>query len=301
MKKLVSFVCFAISLHLSAQEVMVERDDRNADGTYTSYEIAKEYANEVKRLDIKKDDADRFLKTETVFPNLTYLSIHFANKSSISKNFEGFTNLETAAIRYSWNLSSLPRDFTLVKSLRKLHVYNCGLTQLSDSFFSNPLLQSVGICGNKLQQLPAIPVDNTIQYLNIGHNQISQLPQSFENLKKLKELSLKALPIEVFPAAILNFTELDALELSKTKITVLPEGLSKLTKLKYLYLVGMNLQSLPSSLKKSNLTNVYISKENLTEKQQKNIIKSLPKNCKVEWTAEDNQLLSGDEPCYCER
>lgn len=63
----------------------------------------------------------------------------------------------------------------------------------------------------------------------------------------------------------------------------------------------MNLRSIPSGLKKSKLTNVWISKDDLSEKEKNDITNSLPKECVIEWTPKENQLLDINEKCFCER
>ncbi|QGK74019.1 leucine-rich repeat domain-containing protein [Flavobacterium sp. SLB02] len=303
MKNALILVYFMITCNVSGQiyDVVAEDDTRNGNGYYTTYSVALERANDVKTLDIEKSDANDFLRSKTYFPNLVNLNLHFSKGVSQSRDFENFANLETITISYSWYLSSLPSNFTALKALKKVYIYNCGLSVLPELFFSNPTLQSVGICGNKLTKLPVIPVNNEIQYLNIGYNEITQLPASFENLKKIKILSLKGLPIETFPEEILKLTELESLELTKTKIAVLPKEIAKLKNLQNLYLVGMNLRSIPSGLKKSKLTNVWISEDDLSEKEKNDITNSLPKECKIEWTSKESQLLDINEKCFCER
>lgn len=304
MNKILIFVFCVISFNVSAQEligVMAEENNENGNGTYTNYSIALQNINDVKILDIKKEDANTFLKSETYFPNLTYLNIHFSKYVDKVRSFENFNNLETIAIRYCWDLTKLPENFTSPKSLKKVYLYNCGLKGLNESFFSNPNLESVGICGNRITEIPEIPVDNNIHFLNIGYNPIYELPISFENLKKLKILSLKGIRFEKLPNEILTLTELEKLELSRTNISNLPNDINKLKKLKYLYLVGTPIKSIPSQLKKSKLKVIWMSEDNLSKKEKNNIIKSLPKDCEIVWTSESNQVLSIDEDCYCDR
>lgn len=295
-----------ISFNASAQEmsnimVTAEEDTRNGNGYYSSYSIALENLNDVKKLGIQKEDADLFLSSQTYFPNLNDLVINFSKKVYKSRDFENFNNLETIVISYSWNLTKLPDNFTSLKSLKKVFIYNCGLIDLNEKFFSNLNIKSVGICGNHIIKLPPIPLNNNIQYLNIGYNPISTLPTSFENLKELKTLSLKGTDFETFPSEIFKLTKIENLELSKTKISNIPIDLIKLKNLRNLYLVGLNIKQIPSSLRNSKLANVWISDENLSIKEKKNIIKSLPKKCEIYWTSEASQMLDINETCYCER
>lgn len=306
MKKIFRFIIFVISFNASAQEmsndmVVAEEDNRNGNGYYTSYSVALQNLNDVKKLDIQKEDSDLFLNSQTYFPNLNDLTINFSKKVYKSRDFENFNNLETIVISYSWNLTKLPDNFTSPKSLKKIFIYNCGLIDLNENFFSNLNLKSVGICGNHISKLPPIPLNNNIQYLNIGYNPISKLPTSFENLKELKTLSLKGTDFEIFPSEILDLTKIENLELSKTRISNIPIDLIKLKNLSNLYLVGLNIKQIPASLRESKLTNVWISDENLSMKEKNNIIKSLPKKCNIYWTSNYNQMLDINEKCYCER
>nr|WP_315200311.1 hypothetical protein [uncultured Flavobacterium sp.] len=306
MKRIFRFIILVLSFNASAQEmsnnmVVAEEDNRNGNGYYTSYSAALQNLNDVKKLDIQKEDSDLFLNSQTYFPNLNDLVINFSKKVYKSRDFENFNNLETIVISYSWNLTKLPDNFTSPKSLKKVFIYNCGLFDLNENFFSNLNIKSVGICGNHISKLPPIPLNNTIQYLNIGYNPISKLPADFENLKELKTLSLKGTDFETFPNEILKLTKIENLELSKTRISNIPIDLIKLKNLRNLYLVGLNIRQIPSSLRESKVANVWISDENLSKKEKNNIIKSLPKKCTIYWTSSYNQMLDINEKCYCER
>ena len=306
MKKIFKFIILVISFNASAQEmsnnmVVAKEDNRKGNGYYTSYSVALQNLNDVKKLEIQKEDSDLFLNSQTYFPNLNDLVINFSKKVYKSRDFENFNNLETIVISYSWNLTKLPDNFTSLKSLKKVFIYNCGLIDLNENFFSNLNIKSVGICGNHISKLPPIPLNNNIQYLNIGYNPISKLPTSFENLKELKTLSLKGTDFESFPSEILKLIKIEDLELSKTRISNIPIDLIKLKNLSNLYLVGLNIRKIPSSLRESKLVNVWISDENLSKKEKNNIIKSLPKKCNIYWTSNHNQMLDINKKCFCER
>ena len=64
MKRIFRFIILALSFNASAQEmsnnmVAAEEDDRNGNGYYTSYSAALQNLNDVKNLDIQKEDSDQ--------------------------------------------------------------------------------------------------------------------------------------------------------------------------------------------------------------------------------------------------
>ena len=91
MNKILFPMLFLImSFDVSAQDIVIRAETENSNGKngkFTDYSIALQNINAVEILDIQKEEADIFLKSETYFPNLSYLSIHFAKKCLRTKRF----------------------------------------------------------------------------------------------------------------------------------------------------------------------------------------------------------------------
>lgn len=275
------------SSKLSAQEVMAEPDERNGDSYYTVLKVANDNINDVKTLDIQKNDGDIFLTNPTYFKNLETLKIHFSKLKKIG-SLNNFSNLKEIRIMYSWNLEKLPEDFTLLPKLTEIDVYSCGLKTLPETFFNNNNLTTVCICQNQLSVLPAIPVENSITFLNLNANYFNKLPSDFANLKNLETLTIKDCSFTTFPLEILKLEKLKTLDISANNIDVLPEALGEMKNLERLYLTKLKISKFPKSLKKSNLKFVQLSDTNLSDIDKKRIEKAFPKNCQIYWYSKLN-------------
>jgi Leucine-rich repeat (LRR) protein len=282
-----------------AQEmgVALEPDTRNENGYYTTLSVAKVNAADVRTLDIQKADGDEFLKNAFVFPSLEKMLVHFSNVTSF-KSIKENQRLKELRIMYSWRLSSLPDDITEFPHLEKIAVYSCGLQSLPAKFFFNPTLEEVCLCYNNLRDLPEIPADNHIKRLVLDINSLNKLPQHFKNLRELEVLGLKDCLFSTFPKEILLLKNLKVLDLSANNISTLPNSLSKLKKLESLFLVKTGIHELPASLRKSALKYVTISDTGLSQEEKDNIIKSLPKNCQVNWSTALNYTIYVSS-CVC--
>lgn len=91
-------------------------------------------------------------------------------------------------------------------------------------------------------------------------NQLSRLPEGFENISKLRELHLGTNEFSVFPAAICKLKKLQILDMSENKITELPSGIGQLSELTSLDLSNNQLTELPPAIGNlSQLTSLNIS------------------------------------------
>lgn len=296
MKKLVFFLAF-ITLKLSAQDVEFVPDTRNSNSYYTSLKIARENINDVKTLDIQKDDADEFLFQPDHFPNLEKLDIHFSQLNSF-KTIGSNSKLKHVRILYSWRLTSLPDDIVNLPNLENIAISSCSLNQLPKDFFKNPDVKEICLCNNKLTFLPEIPAKNQITQLFLSYNKFQRLPECFKNLENLEVLSLKGCFIFEFPKEILDLKKLKELDLSSTGLKSIPSEISQLTQLETLFLVKLRVKELPATLKNSSLKRVHISGDNLSDWEKENIRKALPENCVLKWT-NDLSYTIGHASCSC--
>lgn len=277
--------------------VAMEPDTRNEDGYYTTLRIARNNKTDVTTLDIQKLDADDFLNNAYVFPAVEKILIHFSSVNSF-KSINENQRLKELRIMYSWKLTNLPDDITEFPQLENIAVYSCGLQSLPAKFFFNTNLQEVCLCYNKLRELPEIPAANQLKRLVLDINSFSKLPEDFKNLQALEVLGLKDNLFTTFPQEILSLKNLKVLDVSANNISVLPKKLNQLKKLESLFLVKTNVRTLPRSLRKSALKYVAISDTNLSPAEKENIIKSLPKDCQVNWSTALNYTIYMSS-CVC--
>jgi Leucine-rich repeat (LRR) protein len=66
--------------------------------------------------------------------------------------------------------------------------------------------------------------------LDLSHNFLFQLPNSFANLQKLKELNLSNNNFEYFPEPVLELINLQSLNLKSNSLAYIPSEILKLKK-----------------------------------------------------------------------
>ena len=104
-----------------------------------------------------------------------------------------------------------------------------------------------------------------IAKLSLEFNELTTLPESFENLTTLTDLRLGGNQLTTLPKSIGNLTNLTTLNLYSNRLTTLPESLGKLTNLTWLNLNANQLTTLPESFGNlTNLTRLYLRKNQLT-------------------------------------
>ncbi|XP_065174578.1 erbin-like [Sycon ciliatum] len=86
----------------------------------------------------------------------------------------------------------------------------------------------------------------SLQCLDLGHNSISSLPDSFcSSLAKLEELRLSGNDLLTLPESCADFSHLRVLTLDENNLSTIPECLCQLNSLKELNLMGNSLSGLP--------------------------------------------------------
>lgn len=141
-------------------------------------------------------------------------------------------------------LSSLPRSFAKLKSLRSLNLTGNQLTELVDlSAFQ--VLQTLDISQNKLQHAPpSLAKLEQLQSLKMGSNPIRKLCASYKALSNLEELILPQAKLEQWPGD-LSFPKLKRLYLAHNELQLLPDSFFKHPHLEELDLDRNDLSELP--------------------------------------------------------
>ena len=87
-----------------------------------------------------------------------------------------------------------------------------------------------------------------LKELSFDKNNISEVPSTIANIKKLKTLIFKDMPLKEVPLWVFELEDLEYLTFGRTEITELPKEIGKLKKLKYLNLYTSKLKTLPDEL-----------------------------------------------------
>ena len=100
-----------------------------------------------------------------------------------------------------------------------------------------PKLHTLSLYDNGISDASGIGVFSalpTLRELNLGRNELTQLPAEFATLRALRVLWLEDNKLAAFPPPLLELTELEQLRLSGNIITVLPPQIAKLGALEVL-------------------------------------------------------------------
>lgn len=180
-----------------------------------------------------------------------------------------FKQLQTLSLQGNC-LATLPTSFGQLKSLQHLNLQNNGLDSFPKVLYQLPHLKSLWI-GNAYYY-PSKPRDCQ------SHNSLRILPNDIAQLKHLRYLSLKKLPIKQLPAAICNLKKLRVLDLSGSSIEQLPDNMYLLQNLEVLYLQGTPIKALPANFKQlPKLKAIHVDGGKIL-----NLHQACPANCTIE-------------------
>ena len=105
-----------------------------------------------------------------------------------------------------------------------------------------------------------------LEILSIGGNELSELPDSFGNLKNLKALSLARNKFTYIPEVIFDFNKLEKLYLYKNEIANIPKRIEKLKKLTDLTINYNKIEEIPVFFYKLNkLTSLWLDHNQIEE------------------------------------
>jgi Leucine-rich repeat (LRR) protein/GTPase SAR1 family protein len=108
--------------------------------------------------------------------------------------------------------------------------------------------------------------DERWEKLDLGWQEITEIPDSIANLTNLTSLNLSVNQITEIPESIVNLTNLTSLDLRWNKITEIPDSIANLTNLTSLNLSVNQITEIPESIANlTNLTNLDLSNNKITE------------------------------------
>ena len=101
-----------------------------------------------------------------------------------------------------------------------------------------------------------------LNYLNLNHNQLTYLPESFGFLFHLQTVTLAHNSISHLPKSFLHLVKLEKVDLSHNALRELPEDIGTMESLQKLNICSNKLKELPLSLGQSHTLTVILAKNN---------------------------------------
>ncbi|KAG2501926.1 hypothetical protein HYH03_000424 [Edaphochlamys debaryana] len=161
------------------------------------------------------------------------------------------SNAVTSVSLAGVSLLSVPlADLSCLRNLVRLDLSGCGLTELQAGISSLQGLQVLLAPRNKLSSLPAelAGLAGSLVQLDLGSNQLEQVPPSLCALTKLTLLNLMGNRLQRLPEEFGQLTALRLIGLKSNKLVELPASFSKLTSLVELFITDNQLTDLPPGM-----------------------------------------------------
>lgn len=134
--------------------------------------------------------------------------------------------------------------------LERLILAENDLTEVSGRIAQLQRLRTLDLGHNQLVELPESLGDLTglCGFLYLHDNRLASIPQSIERLKNLLYLNLSENAFTEFPKAICGMAALAELRITDNRIETLPESIADLRSLRELHLRNNRLSTLPESI-----------------------------------------------------
>lgn len=146
------------------------------------------------------------------------------------------------------NFSYFPEDISILKRLRKLSLISTKISVIPKEVFQLPNLTYLSLKNNRLDRLPELTEKSEIKQLILGRNYLNSkaLETFFNNMPHIHYLDLGHNVVSEIPESLYRLTKLRRLNLENNKLHDLPYKLKELKELHHLS-VGCN--PIPESLK----------------------------------------------------
>lgn len=174
------------------------------------------------RLYDKQNNVQPFIdKLDGKFTNLSSISINGVYKeneiTTLPDAISQLPKLKAIYIRHN-QLTELPPTIGTMQNLERLEVDANRITKLPNKPFSFKETATVNLQHNKLQQLPDNFSKSTFTVLNLTGNPLKKLPANFGELKHLTNLVMDKTELTDVPPSFYNLKKLKVVSLVGTKI-----------------------------------------------------------------------------------
>jgi len=147
-------------------------------------------------------------------------------------------------------LGCVPESVWDQTDLEALVLADNGLTELSDRISALKTLRMLDIGHNQLTRVPDTlgDLDGLTDFLYLHDNRLTRLPDSIARLTRLRYLNVSDNALTTLPSAICAMGALVELRASGNQLMSLPAGIGRLSRLRELHLRGNRLTALPHTV-----------------------------------------------------
>lgn len=192
-------------------------------------------------------------------------------------------SLKTLVLRLN-NLTKLPDNIGYFSALQTIDIYN-PITEIPNSFINLQQLEKLKFEGAELIVFPEqVFALSKLKSLIISQfdtkNKIKTLPDNFDKLPLLEELSLRNAALTEVPASIGRLQHLENVYFNANNLTKLPQALAENSHLTYVNINNnpLDFKKFIKSVEKVQWKGVlYINNRNFTTQQYEEVEKRLPK------------------------
>jgi putative leucine-rich repeat containing protein len=192
-------------------------------------------------------------------------------------------SLKTLVLRLN-NLTKLPENIGHFSALQTIDIYN-PITEIPNSFINLQQLENLKFEGAELIVFPEqVFALSKLKSLIISQfdtkNKIKTLPDNFDKLPLLEELSLRNAALTEVPASIGRLQHLENVYFNANNLTKLPQALAENSHLTYVNINNnpLDFKQFIKSVEKVQWKGVlYINNRNFTTQQYEEVEKRLPK------------------------
>lgn len=192
-------------------------------------------------------------------------------------------SLKTLLLRLN-NLTKLPDNIGYFSALQTIDIYN-PITKIPNSFINLQQLEKLKFEGAELIVFPEqVFALSKLKSLIISQfdtkNKIKTLPDNFDKLPLLEELSLRNAALTEVPASIGRLQHLENVYFNANNLTKLPQALAENSHLTYVNINNnpLDFKQFIKSVEKVQWKGVlYINNRNFTTQQYEEVEKRLPK------------------------
>ncbi|WP_315043430.1 leucine-rich repeat domain-containing protein [Capnocytophaga sputigena] len=293
MKKIKQLLCsfiIAIPMFIQAQsirvniatsdgnELNINSVDELTKANFANFKEVKIYSNDQVQL-----DENLLKKLLTEAKQLEYLEIKEVGIPTFPELSAENKSLKTLVLRLN-NLTKLPENIGHFSALQTIDIYN-PITEIPNSFINLQQLENLKFEGAELivfpEQLFAL---SKLKSLIISQfdtkNKIKTLPDNFDKLPLLEELSLRNAALTEIPASVGRLQHLENVYFNANNLTKLPQALAENSHLTYVNINNnpLDFKQFIKSVEKVQWKGVlYINNRNFTTQQYEEVEKRLPK------------------------
>ena len=293
MKKIKQLLCsFIIAIPMFTQAQSIQVNIATSDGNDLNFnsvdELIKTNFTNFKEVKIYSNDQVQLNETLlkkllTEANQLEYLEIKEVGIPTFPELSAENKSLKTLVLRLN-NFTKLPENIGHFSALQTIDIYN-PITEIPNSFINLQQLENLKFEGAELIVFPEqVFALSKLKSLIISQfdtkNKIKTLPDNFDKLPLLEELSLRNAALTEVPASIGRLQHLENVYFNANNLTKLPQALAENSHLTYVNINNnpLDFKQFIKSVEKVQWKGVlYINNRNFTTQQYEEVEKRLPK------------------------